>query len=210
MGLVLAVWSCSKKEGAATSSSPPSSLGGPEGGGSLPTDDAAPGDNPFGDGGDFDDAGDLDAGALPDAQACDDQQGDLTPCDAITDTDAGAATCLTAARCQEISQYLLPRSAGYAMSCVDGIDPGCPQGAVGDCFVSAAELACSPAAPGTPPCDTVATLCSSGDPWGLVDQCLSLAPALTASATSALATCLTQDGACDPDALSACAASLLP
>jgi hypothetical protein len=203
--LALSIWcGCKKNQGATSSTStsyPPPSLSGPEGDGGVPPGDATPGDDPF-------DAGGLDAADTPDAAPCDEMVGDFGACSAASD--GGVPTCLTAARCQQLPQYLLPRAAGYAMSCVDGLPSGCTPGAIGDCFVTAAAQSCTSAAPGTPPCDTVATLCSGGDPWGVVGACLAMAPALTASATSALQACLQDGGTCDPGALGGCAAGLFP
>lgn len=152
----------------------------------------------------FEDAGAADSGAPPDA-GCDDAKGNFAPCD---DPGGAGPTCLTPTLCQKLVQSLLPRSASYAMACIDSLDD-CSAGVLGDCFVGAAQLACSAPAEAAPPCDAVAALCAGGDPFGAVSQCQSAAPGLVASAANALADCLTAGEVCSPDALGACAATLL-
>jgi hypothetical protein len=56
----------------------------------------------------------------------------------------------------------------------------------------------------------VATICQSGDPSGLVDECLGLASALEPTAVTGLDACLVDAGTCDPDLLTSCAANLFP
>jgi hypothetical protein len=151
----------------------------------------------------FADAGAFDSGKRPEVP-CDDARGDPSPCAA-----PDGATCLTATLCQSLEQSLLPRSAGFAMACIANLDD-CAPGVLGDCFVQAAQLACAPAATGTPPCDAVANACGAADPFGAVDHCLSAASAFSPAAATALQTCIASVGECDPDVLGACAATLLP
>src|SRR5581483_3083203 len=111
--------------------------------------------------------------------ACSESTGDESACGASAD---GGVTCLTASVCQALAQYLNPREAGLAMDCIAQLDPRCDATMIADCFLPAANQSCAPADPSASPCDVVAALCASGDPFDAIDYCRSIAAALTPSA----------------------------
>ncbi|HZS36457.1 MAG TPA: hypothetical protein VFF06_06510 [Polyangia bacterium] len=140
--------------------------------------------------------------------ACSESTGDESACGASAD---GGVTCLTASVCQALAQYLNPREAGLAMDCIAQLDPRCDATMIADCFLPAANQSCAPADPSASPCDVVAALCASGDPFDAIDYCRSIAAALTPSAASQLASCLQQPNTpCDPSTFEPCVAALFP
>jgi hypothetical protein len=203
--LTLCLWCGGSGGGTSTATSsggtsgPPLTNSGPSAEGGVYDDDSGPGQEDL-------DASHPDTGEFGDAGPCDDTQGDLGACSAPD----GSSPCLTPSRCQALTQLLSARSAAAAMSCLGSLGEDCSPALLGDCFLGGAAIACNPAAAGSPPCDAVATLCASGDPSGLLGECLILAGALSPAAKTALSACLGDGGACDPESLSACAAALIP
>ncbi len=166
--------------------------------------EAMPRTDPFADGYPLpdDDAG---------GSACDNDAGDVSACASGGGGTDGGSTCLTAATCGRLTQFLSPRSAAAAMTCVNSLPAACTPKDVADCAFESALRSCSPVAAGTSPCDVVASACASNDPWGTVDLCLSMTASFTAPALDGMRTCLLSDaGACDPHWLTTCVSTLFP
>lgn len=197
---------CSSSDDGASVGAAASSTGG--GGGAPPMYGAGVGGSSKSDAGvdpnPFPDAGGSGGG---DAGGCDDGLADTTACDALMNP---STTCLTTALCDHVNQLVAPRVTGMATSCIASLSKDCSKAELGACLASSAALSCHSAPDGTAPCNPVAMSCTTGDPFGAVATCLSIASVLTANAAATMQACLMNNTQCDPSVLTDCAAALFP